>query len=151
MAVINFQSDILDLRTSRCASKIRQPSATHIISMTTPGWMETNSKNGSIGGTASQLPLDQLTIATEASVEDAMVVSTQEARDICTSYSIATYLDTPATPVTQFLNDIAGFQYQEQLRDILNSPCPYDDFRLQERASNDQIQQFYDARNAPVQ
>eukprot|EP00171_Calliarthron_tuberculosum_P016788 IDg16788t1 len=49
MAVINLESDILDLRTSRCAFGITHPSATHIISMATPGWMEENSNNGSIG------------------------------------------------------------------------------------------------------
>eukprot|EP00171_Calliarthron_tuberculosum_P015660 IDg15660t1 len=66
-------------------------------------------------------------LGTEVSVEDAMVVNMQEARDICTSYSIPTHLDALATPVTQFLNDIA------------------------ERVFDDQIQKFYDAHNAPAQ
>eukprot|EP00171_Calliarthron_tuberculosum_P023186 IDg23186t1 len=51
MAVVNFLSDISDHCTSRCAFEITHPSATHIISMKTPGWMETNLNNGSIGGT----------------------------------------------------------------------------------------------------
>eukprot|EP00171_Calliarthron_tuberculosum_P015032 IDg15032t1 len=49
--------------------------------------------------------------ATESSVEDTMMVTMQEARDICTSHSIASYPDALSDPVTHFPNGSAGFQY----------------------------------------
>eukprot|EP00171_Calliarthron_tuberculosum_P002564 IDg2564t1 len=88
--------------------------------------------------------------ATEASVEDAVAANMQKARDICTL--LYCYVSRRSCNSSHSVSQrYCWFSRSKAASRHSQLIVPYDGFRLQEIVSDDQIQQYYDACNAPAQ
>lgn len=72
----------------------------------------------------------------------------QETRDIEEAYSVANFLEYLAGPLTQSIQNNGSFDAGDQLQKFLNASTPYDDFRLQNEATEAKIQDLYSHRNS---
>lgn len=64
--------------------------------------------------------------------------------EIADVHTMEKHLDSPATPLKQFLIYFAGFDATNQLYSILNSTCPYDTDHIQGSTNGEEIHRLYE-------